>query len=271
MFASGHLGELTQAVDFALVDAVREETGTVKKRGRLLPSRVVMYFVLALILFERHDYRAIWGKIVASLGALALVRPSTSALCRAVTGWEPHRSRRCSRHWPGQWPGRWPGRIPAHSGGACGGCHRRHQPAPARQRTDRRPAYKAQGRGREVRLPARDKASKIRAVPGPASPAERPQALSVQVSNASPLYHRQTKNLLGPLDPSDGPPLHNGGTAAITGLGLGSPRTASASTDPAPRPAKAITQRTHDTASLRLASPLGGGIPRGDSGEYPPR
>nr|WP_307841676.1 transposase domain-containing protein [Streptomyces endocoffeicus] len=83
MFAPGHLGELTQVVDFALVDAVLEETGTVRKRVRLLPSRVVVYFVLALALFERCGYRAVWSKPVASLDALALVRPCTSALCRA--------------------------------------------------------------------------------------------------------------------------------------------------------------------------------------------
>ncbi|MDW6066389.1 IS4 family transposase [Streptomyces sp. FXJ1.4098] len=83
VFAPGHLGELTQVVDFALVDAVLEETGTVQKRVRLLPSRVVVYFVLALALFERCSYRAVWSKLVASLDALALVRPCTSALCRA--------------------------------------------------------------------------------------------------------------------------------------------------------------------------------------------
>ncbi|MFG2915970.1 IS4 family transposase [Kitasatospora sp. NPDC048298] len=83
MFAPGHLGELTQVVDFALVDAVLEETRTVQKRVRLLPSRVVVYFVLALALFERCSYRAVWGKLVASLDALALARPCTSALCRA--------------------------------------------------------------------------------------------------------------------------------------------------------------------------------------------
>ncbi|MDX6316250.1 MAG: hypothetical protein QOF44_5714, partial [Streptomyces sp.] len=46
-YAPGHLGELTQIVDFPLVDAVLEETGTRERRLRLLPSRVVVYFVLA--------------------------------------------------------------------------------------------------------------------------------------------------------------------------------------------------------------------------------
>lgn len=81
--APGHLGELTQIVDFALVDAVLEETGAREKRLRLLPSRVVVYFVLALALFEHCSYRAVWGKLTASLGALALVRPAASSLARA--------------------------------------------------------------------------------------------------------------------------------------------------------------------------------------------
>jgi hypothetical protein len=51
-YAPGHLGELTQIVivDFSLVDAVLEETGTRERRLRLLPSRVVAYLVLALAL-----------------------------------------------------------------------------------------------------------------------------------------------------------------------------------------------------------------------------
>ncbi|WP_443041199.1 transposase domain-containing protein [Streptomyces sp. B21-108] len=57
VYAPGHLGELTQIVDFALVDAVLEETGTRERRLRLLPSRVVAYFVLALALFEHDSYR----------------------------------------------------------------------------------------------------------------------------------------------------------------------------------------------------------------------
>jgi hypothetical protein len=81
--APGHLGELTQIVDFDLVDAVLEETGAREKRLRLLPSRVVVYFVLALALFEQHSYRAVWGKLTAALGALAPVRPAASSLARA--------------------------------------------------------------------------------------------------------------------------------------------------------------------------------------------
>lgn len=83
VFAPGHLGELTRIVDFALVDAVLEETGTVERRLRLLPSRVVVYFVLALALFEHHSYRTVWSKLTNALTPLALTRPAASSLTRA--------------------------------------------------------------------------------------------------------------------------------------------------------------------------------------------
>jgi hypothetical protein len=56
-FAPGHLGELTQYLPFELVDAVLEETGTVQRWLRLLPSRVGVYFLLALVLFPRSPRR----------------------------------------------------------------------------------------------------------------------------------------------------------------------------------------------------------------------
>ncbi|MCX4419431.1 IS4 family transposase [Streptomyces mirabilis] len=83
IYAPGHLGELTQIVDFVLVDAVIEETGSCEKRLRLLPSRVVVYFVLALALFEDCSYRGVWGKLTAGLQGLPLVRPAVSSLSRA--------------------------------------------------------------------------------------------------------------------------------------------------------------------------------------------
>lgn len=45
--APGHLGELTTVVPFELVDAVLEQTRTVERRLRDLPSRVGVYFLLA--------------------------------------------------------------------------------------------------------------------------------------------------------------------------------------------------------------------------------
>ncbi|WP_413754404.1 transposase domain-containing protein [Streptomyces sp. R-74717] len=83
VYAPGHLDELTQIVDFVLVDSVIEETGSREKRLRLLPSRVVVYFVLALALFEDCSYRGVWGKLTAGLVGLPLVRPAVSSLSRA--------------------------------------------------------------------------------------------------------------------------------------------------------------------------------------------
>ncbi|MER5550021.1 IS4 family transposase [Streptomyces sp. NPDC002589] len=83
VFAPGHLGELTQIMDFALVDAVLEEVGGREKRIRLLPSRVVVYFVLALALFEHCSYRTVWSKLTAALAPLALPVPAVSSLARA--------------------------------------------------------------------------------------------------------------------------------------------------------------------------------------------
>ncbi|MFF8995163.1 transposase domain-containing protein, partial [Streptomyces sp. NPDC014983] len=83
VFAPGHLGELTQIVDFALVDALLVETRAVQRRVRLLPARVVVYFVLALALFEDCSYQAVWDKLTAGLAGLPLTRPHTSSLSRA--------------------------------------------------------------------------------------------------------------------------------------------------------------------------------------------
>ena len=51
VFGPGHLGELTWQVPFELADAVLAETRTRERRLRDLPSRVGVYFVLALGLF----------------------------------------------------------------------------------------------------------------------------------------------------------------------------------------------------------------------------
>jgi hypothetical protein len=80
VFAPGHLGELTSIVPFELVDALLEEAGAVERRLRVLPSRVGVYFLLALALFPGLGYRLVWGKLVSSLGGLALVFPTAKAL-----------------------------------------------------------------------------------------------------------------------------------------------------------------------------------------------
>ena len=83
VFAPGHLGELTPHLPFELVDDVLEQTGTVQQRLRDLPSRVGVYFVLAMGLFPRLGYAQVWAKLtggLAGLAGLAVARPSEKAL-----------------------------------------------------------------------------------------------------------------------------------------------------------------------------------------------
>jgi hypothetical protein len=47
---------------------------------RALPSRVGIYFVLAMTLFPEIGYLRIWGKMTAALEDLNLPRPSEKAL-----------------------------------------------------------------------------------------------------------------------------------------------------------------------------------------------
>jgi hypothetical protein len=65
-FAPGHLGELTQQVPFEMVDAVLEQTCRVQRRVRDLPSRVVVYLLLAGCLFAeccRSARTAAWSSL----------------------------------------------------------------------------------------------------------------------------------------------------------------------------------------------------------------
>ena len=80
VFAPGHLGELTRYLPFELVDDVLEMTGAVQKRMRALPSRVGMYFVLAMTLFPGIGYLRVWDKMTGALEDLGLPRPSEKAL-----------------------------------------------------------------------------------------------------------------------------------------------------------------------------------------------
>jgi len=83
VFAPGHMGELTQIVPFEMVDQAREATGTTRARLRVLPSRVVVYLLLAGCLFEGLGYRQVWHKLTAGLGELLTAQPSDNALWQA--------------------------------------------------------------------------------------------------------------------------------------------------------------------------------------------
>jgi hypothetical protein len=80
VYAPGHLGELTQYLPFELVDDVLSQTKTVQRRLRDLPSRVGVYFVLALVLFPGLGYARVWRKLTAGLVGLELPSPSEKAL-----------------------------------------------------------------------------------------------------------------------------------------------------------------------------------------------
>jgi transposase IS4-like protein/DDE family transposase len=80
VLAPGHLGELTRYLPFELVDDVLESTGTTERRMRVLPSRVGIYFVLAMAMFPGIGYLRVWDKMTAALEGLNLPRPSEKAL-----------------------------------------------------------------------------------------------------------------------------------------------------------------------------------------------
>ena len=83
VFAPGHLGELTRHLPFELADVALEETRKVQRRLRDLPSRVGVYFVLALGLFPEAGYRGVWGSLTAGLagaGVEGMPDPSEKAL-----------------------------------------------------------------------------------------------------------------------------------------------------------------------------------------------
>ena len=104
MFAPGHLGELTRYLPFELVDDVLEMTGAVQRRTRALPSRVGIYFILAMTLFPGIGYLRVWDKMTAALEDLGLPRPSEKALRDLRRRLGPARRRPCSRRSRSRWP-----------------------------------------------------------------------------------------------------------------------------------------------------------------------
>lgn len=92
------LGVLTRLVPRELVDEVLIETGRQERRVRLLPARMVVYYVMALALFFGDGYEEVMHRLVGSLRQMGAWRqdwvvPSTAALtkARARLGPEPLR------------------------------------------------------------------------------------------------------------------------------------------------------------------------------------
>jgi hypothetical protein len=82
-FAPGHLGELTQLVPFEMVDEALAQTRAVQRRVRDLPSRVVVYLLLAACLFPELGYPGVWRKLTEGLAGLPVAVPSAGALAQA--------------------------------------------------------------------------------------------------------------------------------------------------------------------------------------------
>jgi hypothetical protein len=82
------LGVLTRVFPRDLVDEVLNATGKNERRKRLLPARVVVYYVLALTLFYGDAYEEVLQKLVNGLRFLRSwgnewTVPTTGAISRA--------------------------------------------------------------------------------------------------------------------------------------------------------------------------------------------
>ena len=115
------IGVLTRLLDRDLVDEVVVAADRREKRSRLLPARVVVYYVLALCLFFGESYEEVMRKLTHGLRAVGSWRkewaiPTTGAISKARMrlGEEPLRllfervaSPMALRGTPGAWLRRW--------------------------------------------------------------------------------------------------------------------------------------------------------------------
>ncbi|MGA5135548.1 IS4 family transposase, partial [Streptomyces olivoreticuli] len=115
------IGVLTRLVHRDLVDEILAETGRVEKRARLLPARVVVYYVMALCLFFGESYEEVLRLLVNGLRFVGTWRkewsvPTSSAVSqvRRRLGPEPLKvlfervALPCARRGTqGAWLGRW--------------------------------------------------------------------------------------------------------------------------------------------------------------------
>ena len=115
------IGVLARVIPADLIDEVLIETKAMQQRVRLLPSRVVVYFVLSLSLFFGDAYEEVMQKLVQGLRFTRLWSsdwqvPTASALCQARRrlGEEPIRELfervavpLATPGSPGSWLGHW--------------------------------------------------------------------------------------------------------------------------------------------------------------------
>jgi len=92
------VGVLTKVFPPELVDRVVDEAGVREQRARTLPARVVVYYLLAMVLFFNSSYTEVWNKLVAGLDwanrfrarVLLGMQPSAAAItyARQRLGWQ---------------------------------------------------------------------------------------------------------------------------------------------------------------------------------------
>src|SRR5919199_6934293 len=84
------LGVLTSTVPAALIDAVLAETGRQSRRYRQLPARLVVYYVMALVLYAQASYGEVLRCLLEGvrwlrLGGSDVALAGKSAITRART------------------------------------------------------------------------------------------------------------------------------------------------------------------------------------------
>ena len=92
------IGVLAKVFPPELVDRVVDQAGVREQRKRTLPARVVVYYLLAMVLFFQSGYGEVWNKLVAGLDwakqfrarLLLGMQPSAAAitLARQRLGWQ---------------------------------------------------------------------------------------------------------------------------------------------------------------------------------------
>ena len=91
------IGVLARVFPPGLVDRVVDQAGVREQRARTLPARVVVYYLLAMVLFFQSGYGEVWNKLVAGLDWARRFRvrvslgmqpsPAAVTLARQRLGW----------------------------------------------------------------------------------------------------------------------------------------------------------------------------------------
>jgi hypothetical protein len=81
------LGALTEWVTPQLVDEVLAECGIRDQRPGALPARFMVYYVLALALFQQDSYDDVAENLVGALEEMDEAIPNKSSFTRARSGW----------------------------------------------------------------------------------------------------------------------------------------------------------------------------------------